>query len=73
MEVTINSNRISEINPADSDLSVNSAINNVSFSGTDIVATMILPPMGDSPGNGTYLEIVIFKQFPILYTEKIHP
>lgn len=57
MEVTINSNRISEINPADSDLSVNSAINNVSFSGTDIVATMVLPPMGDSPGNGTYLEI----------------
>jgi len=57
MEVVVNTSKISEVNSADSDLSADSIINNISYSGTDIVATMILPPIGGSPGNGTYLEI----------------
>lgn len=57
MEFVINSNRPSAMNPSGDNADLESVINNVSFSGADIVATMILPPMGDSPSSGTYLEI----------------
>lgn len=57
MEFVINSNKPSAMNPSGDNADLESVINNVSFSGADIVATMILPPMGDSPSSGTYLEI----------------
>jgi len=57
MEVTINSSKISALNPIEKPIDSESALNNVSFSGTDIVATMILPPMGDAQSSGSYLEI----------------
>ena len=57
MEVTINSSKISALNPIEKPVDSESALNNVSFSGTDIVATMILPPMGDAQSSGSYLEI----------------
>jgi hypothetical protein len=57
MEVTINSSKISALNPIEKPINSESALNNVSFSGTDIVATMILPPMGDAQSSGSYLEI----------------
>lgn len=57
MEVTINSSKISALNPIEKPVDSESALNNVSFSGTDIVATMILPPIGDAQSSGSYLEI----------------
>jgi len=58
MPVVINkANNISQINPKQGNYNFEDALNNVSFSGTDIVATMILPPMGEADSVGTYLEI----------------
>ena len=50
-------NKISEINPLQGNYNSKDALNNISFAGADIVATMVLPPMGEQDGNGTYLEI----------------
>jgi hypothetical protein len=58
MAVIINrTNKISDINPQSKEFDYNAALNNVSFSGADIVATMVLPPMGEGQSPGEYLEI----------------
>lgn len=58
MAVIINrTSQISDVNPKAQDFDFDAALNNVSFSGTDIVATMILPPMGEAKSAGTYLEL----------------
>lgn len=48
---------ISSVNPKDGSFNINDALNNVSYAGADIVATMILPPMGTANTAGDYLEI----------------
>lgn len=55
--ITNRTNQTSQINPAEGNYNFEDALNNVSFSGTDIVATMVLPPMGEGNTVGTYLEI----------------
>lgn len=58
MAVIINrTSQISDVNPKAQDFDFDAALNNVSFSGTDIVATMILPPMGEAKSAGSYLEL----------------
>ena len=58
MAVIINrTSQISDINPKAQEFDFDAALNNVSFSGTDIVATMILPPMGEAKSAGSYLEL----------------
>ena len=58
MAVIINrTSQISDINPKAQEFDFDAALNNVSFSGTDIIATMILPPMGEAKSAGTYLEL----------------
>jgi hypothetical protein len=58
MAVIINrTSQISDINPKAQEFDFDAALNNVSFSGTDIVATMILPPMGEGKSSGDYLEL----------------
>lgn len=58
MAVIINrTSQISDINPKAKEFDFDAALNNVSFSGTDIVATMVLPPMGEAQSSGTYLEL----------------
>jgi len=48
---------ISSVNPKNGSFNFDDALNNVSFAGADIVATMILPPMGTANTAGDYLEI----------------
>ena len=48
---------ISSVNPKDGSFSFDDALNNVSFAGADIVATIVLPPMGTANAAGDYLEI----------------
>jgi hypothetical protein len=58
MAVIINrASQISNINPDAREPDFDAALNNVSFSGTDIVATMVLPPMGEGQSTGDYLEL----------------
>jgi hypothetical protein len=57
MQFTVNNSPISPLNTTKENFDPESSINNFSFSGTDIVATMILPPIGDSQTSGSYLEI----------------
>jgi len=49
--------QISDVNPSAKEPDIDAALNNVSFSGTDIVATIVLPPMGEGQTSGTYLEL----------------
>lgn len=48
---------ISSVNPKDGFFSADDALNNISYAGADIVATMVLPPMGAANTSGDYLEI----------------
>ncbi len=48
---------ISSVNPKDGLFSFDDALNNISYAGADIVATMVLPPMGAANTSGDYLEI----------------
>lgn len=48
---------ISSINPKNGLFSAENSLNNTSFAGADIVATMVLPPMGTANTSGDYLEI----------------
>lgn len=57
MQFTVNNSPISPLNSPRENFDPDALSRNHSFSGTDIVATIVLPPIGDSQNSGSYLEI----------------